>query len=172
MTDFAGLSAVVTGGASGIGLAIATRLADGGARVACLDLSPDGLPVNLIGIQADIADNGAVTAALSEAEHRLGGLDILVNNAGIAAQGGIETNDDAEWQRVLDVNVIGLVRVSRAALPALRRSAHASIVNTASIAAPPACRAGLCILPVKGRSWRSPEQWPRTCSRTGSGSTP
>jgi 2-keto-3-deoxy-L-fuconate dehydrogenase len=135
MNDFAGLSAVVTGGASGIGLAVATRLADGGARVACLDLRPDGLPVNLIGIQADIADNAAVIAALGEAEHRLEGLDILVNNAGIAAQGGIETNDDAEWQRVLDVNVIGLVRVSRAALPALRRSAHAAIVNTASIAA-------------------------------------
>lgn len=81
MTDFAGLSAVVTGGASGIGLAIATRLADGGARAACLDLSPDGLPVNLIGIQADIADSGAVTAAIGEAEHRLEGLDILVNNA-------------------------------------------------------------------------------------------
>ncbi len=65
----------------------------------------------------------------------LGGLDILVNNAGIGAQGGIEDNDDDEWHRVFDVNVLGLVRVTRAALPALRASQHGAIVNTCSIAA-------------------------------------
>jgi Dehydrogenases with different specificities (related to short-chain alcohol dehydrogenases) len=135
MTNFEGLTAVVTGGASGIGLAIAERLASDGARVACLDLNPDGLPGDLVGIRADLADDSSVLAAIAAAQEHLGGIDILVNNAGIAAQGGIEANDDAEWQRVLDVNVIGVVRVSRAALPALRRSAHASIVNTASIAA-------------------------------------
>jgi 2-keto-3-deoxy-L-fuconate dehydrogenase len=60
---------------------------------------------------------------------------VLVNNAGIGAQGGIEDNADDEWHRVLDINVLGLVRVTRAALPALRASAHAAIVNISSIAA-------------------------------------
>jgi NAD(P)-dependent dehydrogenase (short-subunit alcohol dehydrogenase family) len=135
MTDFIASTAIVTGGASGIGLAIATRLATDGARVACLDLTPENLPGGLIGIRADIASQSEVIAAVAEAESRLGGIDILVNNAGIGAQGGIEANDDDEWRRVLDVNVIGLVRMCRAALPALRRSNHAAIVNIASIAA-------------------------------------
>ncbi len=64
-----------------------------------------------------------------------GSLDIVVNNAGIAAVGTVEDNDDAEWQRVLDVNVVGMARVSAAALPALRRSPAAAIVNVCSIAA-------------------------------------
>ena len=64
-----------------------------------------------------------------------GRLDIMVNNAGISAVGTVEDNDDAEWQRVLDVNVVGMARVSAAALPALRRSPAAAIVNVCSIAA-------------------------------------
>lgn len=132
---FDGLSAVVTGGASGIGLAIANRLAADGARVACLDLRLGDLPAELVGITVDIADDAAVVEAVAEAERRLGGIDVLVNNAGVGAQGDIAANDDGEWQRVLDVNVIGLVRVTRAALPALRRSAHGAIVNVGSIVA-------------------------------------
>jgi NAD(P)-dependent dehydrogenase (short-subunit alcohol dehydrogenase family) len=65
----------------------------------------------------------------------LGGLDLLVNNAGVGASGDVAANDDDEWARVLDVNVTGIARVSRAALPHLRRSAHASIVNTCSAVA-------------------------------------
>jgi 2-keto-3-deoxy-L-fuconate dehydrogenase len=135
MTEFSTSTAVVTGGASGIGLAIANRLAAGGARVACLDLEPGGIPPGLIAIKADVALDSTVTAAIAQAQERLGGIDILVNNAGIGAQGGIETNDDAEWHRVFDVNVVGVVRVTRAALPALRSSTHGAIVNIASIAA-------------------------------------
>ena len=60
---------------------------------------------------------------------------MLVNNAGIGAQGTVEDNDDEEWLRVLDINLLGLVRVTRAWLPALRRSGNASIVNTCSVAA-------------------------------------
>src|SRR5205814_9159266 len=86
-------------------------------------------------VRADISDDAAVRAAVAEAVGSLGGLDILVNNAGVGAQGGIEGNDDDEWHRVLDINVVGLVRVTRAALPALRASGKAAIVNTCSIAA-------------------------------------
>jgi NAD(P)-dependent dehydrogenase (short-subunit alcohol dehydrogenase family) len=133
--ELAGLTAVVTGGASGIGLATAHLLAARGARVACLDLAPDGLPEPLIGIRADVADDVAVRAAVEQAAQRLGGIDILVNNAGIGAQGTIEDNPDDEWRRVFDVNVFGIVRTTRAALPHLRRSRSAAIVNTCSIAA-------------------------------------
>ncbi|MEU4511553.1 SDR family oxidoreductase [Nonomuraea wenchangensis] len=132
-TNAAGLKAVVTGGGSGIGLAAATLLAERGMTVACLDLNPPGEP--FAGIKADVTDDAGVRAAVAEAAERLGGIDVLVNNAGIGAQGTIEDNPDAEWQRVFDVNVFGMVRVARAALPYLRRSEHASIVNTCSIAA-------------------------------------
>jgi NAD(P)-dependent dehydrogenase (short-subunit alcohol dehydrogenase family) len=64
-----------------------------------------------------------------------GGIDVLVNSAGVSAVGPVEANDDAEWHRVLDVNVVGVARASRAALPYLRRSPHAAIVNISSIAA-------------------------------------
>jgi 2-keto-3-deoxy-L-fuconate dehydrogenase len=127
------MRAVVTGGGSGIGLATATLFARRGMRVACLDLSPPGEP--FIGIEADVTDDAQVRKAVAEAAERLGGIDILVNNAGIGAQGTVEDNADAEWRQVFDVNVLGLVRVTRAALPYLRRSAHAAIVNTCSVAA-------------------------------------
>jgi NAD(P)-dependent dehydrogenase (short-subunit alcohol dehydrogenase family) len=134
MAEFDGLRALVTGGASGIGLATARRLATLGATVAVLDVTRLEDPT-LLSVTADITDDTAVRSAVREAVGRLGGLDVLVNNAGIGAQGSVEDNADAEWQRVLDVNVVGLVRVTRAALPALRKSTHAAIVNTCSIAA-------------------------------------
>ena len=133
--EFAGLAAVVTGGGSGIGLATAQLLAERGARVACLDLDPSAVEAPLLGLTADVTDQDSVDAAVAAAVERLGGLDVLVNNAGIGAQGTVETNPLPEWQRVLDVNVLGIVRLSRAALPHLRRSRAAAIVNTCSIAA-------------------------------------
>jgi NAD(P)-dependent dehydrogenase (short-subunit alcohol dehydrogenase family) len=133
--EFAGLAALVTGGASGIGLATARLLAARGARVACLDLTPDDVPEPLVGIRADVTDDAGVRAAVEEAARLLGGIDILVNNAGIGAQGTIEDNTDDEWHRVFDVNVLGMVRVTRAALPHLHRSGKAAVVNTCSIAA-------------------------------------
>ena len=134
MRDFDGVRALVTGGASGIGLATAQRLAADGASVAVLDLAEDG-PDGFVYAQADVTDDAAVRSAVASAVDTLGGLDVLVNNAGIGAQGGIEANDDDEWRRVLDVNVLGLVRVTRAALPELRKSSRAAIVNTCSIVA-------------------------------------
>jgi 2-keto-3-deoxy-L-fuconate dehydrogenase len=128
------MRALVTGGASGIGYAAAERLLADGAAVAVLDLrgpGPDGSEF----FAADVTDDAAVRAAVEGAAARLGGLDVVVNNAGVGAQGTVADNDDAEWHRVLDVNVVGMVRVARAALPHLRRSPCAAIVNTCSVAA-------------------------------------
>ncbi|QKW17735.1 SDR family oxidoreductase [Kitasatospora sp. NA04385] len=135
MSGLAGLRAVVTGGASGIGLAAAQLLSERGADVAVLDLDPSALSVPLRGFTADVSDDASVRAAVAAAAEALGGIDILVNNAGIGAAGTVADNDDAQWHRVLDVNVLGIVRTTRAALPHLRRSAFASVVNTCSIAA-------------------------------------
>jgi 2-keto-3-deoxy-L-fuconate dehydrogenase len=134
--DFDGLVAAVTGGASGIGAAVVAELSAQGARVAVLDLQDplDGSP-QALATKADVADDASVRAAIDRVLADLGRLDVLVNNAGIGAQGSIEDNDDAEWMRVLDVNLLGMVRTSRAALPALRRSPSAAIVNTGSVAA-------------------------------------
>lgn len=134
MKEFDGRRAVVTGGASGIGLATARMLAARGARVVCLDLD-DEVEDPLTAVRVDVSDDQTVRAGVAEAVDRLGGLDILVNNAGIGAQGTVADNDDAEWHRVYDVNVVGMVRVSRAALPHLKASPAAVIVNTCSIAA-------------------------------------
>ncbi|MFF4894795.1 SDR family NAD(P)-dependent oxidoreductase [Streptomyces sp. NPDC001068] len=135
MTDFEGIRALVTGGASGIGRATAELLAERGAQVAVLDLDPSGVGKPLLGFRADVTDDASVRAAVEGAAEALGGLDVLVNNAGIGAQGTIEDNADDEWHRVFDVNVLGMVRTARAALTHLRRSRNAAIVNTCSIAA-------------------------------------
>jgi 2-keto-3-deoxy-L-fuconate dehydrogenase len=135
MTDFQGLVAVVTGGSSGIGAATARLLQERGAGVAVLERSTEGVPDGALALRCDITDTPAVDAAVVEVVERLGGLDVLVNNAGIGAVGDVSQNDDAEWARVLDVNVMGIARVTRAALPHLRRSSHAAVVNTCSAVA-------------------------------------
>ena len=135
MQDFEGLVALVTGGASGIGAATAVLLRERGARVAVLDRDPAGAPDGVLALACDVTDAAGVDRAVADAAGRLGGLDVLVNNAGIGATGDVAANDDAEWARVLDVNVTGMARVARAALPHLRRSAHAAVVNTCSAVA-------------------------------------
>ena len=153
--EFSGLAALITGGASGIGLATARLLASRGAQVAILDreipsaasgggspehatFGSDPLDAGLRPVVAAVTDDGAVRSAVAEAIGAFGGLDILVNNAGIGAAGTVEDNDDDEWRHVLDVNLLGIVRSSRAAMPALRasvaRRGEAAIVNTSSIA--------------------------------------
>lgn len=135
MGEFEHLVAVVTGGASGIGAAAATLLLQRGAQVAVLDLSTQGAPEGALAIACDVTDSRSVDAAIAAVIDAYGQLDILVSNAGIGAVGDVAANDDAQWAHVLDVNVIGMARVARAALPHLRRSAHAAIVNTCSAVA-------------------------------------
>jgi NAD(P)-dependent dehydrogenase (short-subunit alcohol dehydrogenase family) len=146
VSEFEGLVAAVTGGASGIGLAAATLLAERGAQVAVLDLKPEALftaegssaqpdDTPFAGFRCDVGSDAEVTSAIDAVVERFGRLDVLVNNAGIGAQGDVAANGDEEWHRVFDVNVVGMVRLARAALPHLRKSPSAAIVNTCSIAA-------------------------------------
>jgi 2-keto-3-deoxy-L-fuconate dehydrogenase len=133
--EFEGIRAVVTGGASGIGAATATMLRLGGASVYCLDLHPEGTPHGCAGLPCDVADEVSTSKAIGDAAEDLGGIDVLVNNAGIGASGSIEESDDDTFRRLHEVNVLGIVRATRAALPHLRRSENAAVVNTCSVAA-------------------------------------
>lgn len=130
-----GLTAVVTGGSSGIGLATVNLMTSRGARVAVLDRQPPPIGVGLVYASCDVTVDDSVRSAVDAVVAELGGIDILVNSAGIGSQGTVEESSDDEWVRVLDVNVIGIARVSRAAIPHLRRSTCAAIVNLSSIAA-------------------------------------
>ncbi len=129
--DFESLTAVVTGAGSGIGLATAQMLNARGATVIGLDLNQGEMATVARWVMCDIGDSASVREAFSQ----ISKLDILVNNAGISAVGNVETATDEEWLTVLNVNVVGMVRASRAALPLLRKSKHPAIVNTCSVAA-------------------------------------
>lgn len=129
-----GLAALVTGGASGIGMATAQVLRESGVHVASFDLNqPDDNGV--LNLKVDVTDRSLVDEAVAEVVSEFGRLDLLVNNSGIGATGSIEETPDDEWLRVYDVNVLGMVRTTRAALPYLRQSPSASITNVASIVA-------------------------------------
>lgn len=135
MTDYEGLVALVTGGASGIGAATVRLLAARGARVAVLDRDAADSAAVALSLPCDVTDAEAVGASVDAVAERFGRLDVVVNNAGVGAQGDVAANDDDEWRRVFDVNVLGIARVSRAALPYLRRSPSAAVVNTSSVVA-------------------------------------
>lgn len=131
MREFEDLTAIVTGAGSGIGLATAQMLADRGAEVFGFDLNEGGMSGIATWIKCDIGDEASVLGAFK----KISRVDILINNAAIGAVGTIETASDEEWLKVFNINVVGLVRISRAALPFLRKSKAASIVNTCSVAA-------------------------------------
>jgi 3-oxoacyl-[acyl-carrier protein] reductase len=140
--DFNGRVAAVTGGASGIGAATAARLASGGARVAVLDLAEDAVQAaadrigqETLGIAVDVTDSAAVDAAVARIEQEFGRLDILVCCAGISGQSLSTVDvDDAEWNRVLAVNLTGTFWCNRAVLPGMVRRGYGRIVNVASMA--------------------------------------
>src|SRR4051794_32303107 len=135
VSDLRGLRLIVTGGASGIGLAVAQTALANGAAVAVIDLDPSTAPSDSLALTADVSDDQSVDNAVANAASAMGGIDVVINNAGIGARGTIEDNSIGEWRRVFDVNVFGIVRVTRAALPHLRQSKCPAIVNTCSIAA-------------------------------------
>lgn len=134
-SQFTGLVVAVTGGASGIGLATATAFADLGASVAVIDIAPDALPEGLTGFRADVTDRASIDLAMADIADTLGGLDVLVNSAGVSCVGTVEEATEADWDRVLDINVEGTARTCAAALPYLRASGNAAIVNLCSIGA-------------------------------------
>ncbi|MGJ3401982.1 SDR family NAD(P)-dependent oxidoreductase [Glutamicibacter sp. Je.9.36] len=133
--DLSGLRAIVTGGASGIGAAVVAELTARGAVVSILDLNITSVPEGQLAFQCNVGERSSVNDAVNAAAQSMGGIDIVVNNAGVGAQGTVEANDDDEWSRVLNINITGIARVSCAAMPHLRQSPSASIVNTCSIAA-------------------------------------
>ena len=141
MTDLTGRCALVTGGARGIGRAVADRLAADGARVAIVDIDPaaDAATSGHLSLVADVADPSALGAAVDRAAAELDGLSILVNNAGFGAAKPLDRYTDDEWGRLVGVNLTGVWHGIRAAVPHLRASAAsgvpASIVNVADTTA-------------------------------------
>lgn len=137
-----GKVALVTGSASGIGLASARALAHEGARVVLADIDGDeararsrdlGAEV-AHGVELDVRDPQSWTVVVDDALNTFGNLDVLVNNAGIGGRGGVADTDPADWRNVMAVNLDGVFYGMRATLPALRTNATSSIINISSIA--------------------------------------
>jgi 2-hydroxycyclohexanecarboxyl-CoA dehydrogenase len=143
--DLSGKVAVVTGGGSGIGLAISERLAADGAAVAVLDRDAPsaqeaaakitGANGTAIGVGADVTDRARVEAAVAEAVDRLGPPTILVNNAGLQQFGPFLKIDLQTWQRVLDVNLTGTYHCCQVVLPHMLEAGWGRIVNISSSSA-------------------------------------
>jgi meso-butanediol dehydrogenase/(S,S)-butanediol dehydrogenase/diacetyl reductase len=133
-----GRRALVTGGASGIGLGVAQRLQSIGAQVAIADLGPalDRLNANALAapvtIQMDVRDDGSVRRGVGDAAEKLGGLDTVVNSAGVFQFRGISEISTDEWDRILDVNLKGTFLVMRESMPYLITSGRGRVVNLAS----------------------------------------
>lgn len=134
-SEFNGLTAIITGAGSGIGFEVAKGLKARGATIFGFDINEGEMAGTATFIKCDIGDAQSVTTAFAEFSKKSNQLDILINNAGIGSLTTVEHETDEVWQRVLNVNVIGTARVSRSAIPLLRKSKHPAIVNTASIAA-------------------------------------
>jgi NAD(P)-dependent dehydrogenase (short-subunit alcohol dehydrogenase family) len=139
--DIAGLRVLVTAGAAGIGLEIARTFLREGARVHACDVDRDALKAipssdpKLTASYGDVADRAGMTQVFEDALRTLGGLDVLVNNAGIAGPTGrVEEINPEDWDRCLDVCITGQFNCARLAVPHLRKSQNASIINVSSAA--------------------------------------
>lgn len=138
MRDLTGRVAAVTGAASGIGRATAELFAAEGCGVLAVDRPGTEAGYSHVAIQSfacDVTDEEAPQTIVGEAEARLGGIDILFNNAGIGVSAPAAEMSDAVWDRVQEVNLRAVFRLTRAAIPLLIRSAAGRIINTASVMA-------------------------------------
>lgn len=138
---FAGRSAVITGGASGIGLAVAQRIVDEGGRVSIWDRDPAQIErastvvANLHGVTVDVADPAAVGGAARQTIEALGAVDILVTSAAITGPNmTMWEYSTADWRQVVDININGVFYCNRALVPHMLERNYGRIVNIASIA--------------------------------------
>ena len=135
-----GRKAIVTGGAQGIGLAIAKRLDAEGATVALFDINEELVKESAkqlthgIGVRCDVSSPDSIEEAVRFAAEQMGGLDIVVNNAGILPKSMIDDGTERDWDLTLDINLKGAFFMSQKALPYLKESEHARIINTSSLA--------------------------------------
>jgi len=131
---FSGRVALVTGGSSGIGAAVAQRLLTEGARVASLDLRADA-HAGVLAVVADVSDSSQVDAGVARVEAELGPLDVLVCSAGVPGRSlrTVEISDE-EWRRVLAINTDGVFYCNRSVIPGMVERGYGRIVNVASIA--------------------------------------
>ena len=144
MGSLDGKVTVITGASSGIGEATAELLASEGSKVALLARRADRLTEiekriedaggEALPIEIDITDHGKVEAAMAEITGQFGGIQNLINNAGVMLLGSVEGWDIAQWQRMIDVNLLGLLYCTREALPLIRDSGGGHIVNVSSVA--------------------------------------
>ena len=133
---------LITGAGSGLGLALAHRYARSGARVACVDLIAERTEAAAAALSgtghfahvADVGDDASMQALHDRIQHEWGGLDVLINNAGIASVGPMVDTTMEEWRRVLDIDLLGVVRGCRLFLPAMMTARKGQIINTASFA--------------------------------------
>jgi NAD(P)-dependent dehydrogenase (short-subunit alcohol dehydrogenase family) len=140
--DLSGQTAIVTGGATGIGEAISKRLADAGATVVVADLNKEGaeraaasLPNNSFGVEVNVSSSSSVKAAVDAVLAKTGRIHILVNNAGVAGKAApIQDQTDDDFERVMQINVNGVFFCCRAVVPHMIQNKYGRIVNIASIA--------------------------------------
>lgn len=133
---------LITGAGSGLGLALAHRYARSGAHVACVDLLADRAEAAAAALSgtghlahvADVGDDASMQALHDRIEREWGGLDVLINNAGIASVGPMVETTMEEWRKILDVDLVGVVRGCRLFLPAMLAARKGQIINTASFA--------------------------------------
>lgn len=133
--NFKGMKVLVTGGNSGIGAEVVDRFISEGALVSVIDKEISRNTAGYYAFETDVANSEHVLDAVNQAAYSMSGIDIVVNCAAISSQGNIEANSEEEWFSSFNVNVFGIVRVSRYSLPHLRESRHAAIVNICSVAA-------------------------------------
>ena len=139
MSNLLGRTAIVTGGGRGIGAAIATALAEEGARVGVWDVDGEqaaktsaALAHNAVGLRVDVTDAVAVRSALSDTMRALGPVDVFVNNAGVDVIAPFLDSSEEDWERILAVNLMGLFRCCKAVLPSMIERGRGTIINLGS----------------------------------------